>query len=272
MALPWVAAAPTASSTPAPRDYKFGFDRTSRLAWRQPDGGGKEYNLGQLIPPASGKPTDAMTAQWCDGATWAIACYTLGEHEALAAASSAHSSGTLKLYFDSQHSTSHNRIIVKKREDRSLLMSIYEQGRQVLQCTVKRFASEDDAGFFMAEIAEKYCKALIARSDLKILRNRTQPKIVKLPRIKKKPSGNAVHQDEPRQEHTQEHTDEPHTNKKGGGKGKYVNASTQMSRTKAPQEHTDEPDTNEYSAERTSSEHTTTAQKFKRKRVKAPTT
>jgi hypothetical protein len=83
------------------------------------------------------------------------------------------SSSSLHVYFDGEHHQSHNRITVKARTDRQMLMSMYEQGKQILQVAIKKFGDEKSpeaiaaAGGFMAEIAQRFSTGALERQLLK---------------------------------------------------------------------------------------------------------
>ena len=70
---------------------------------------------------------------------------------------------------------------VQQRVDRSLLLSMYEQGRQILMTRLDKFAEVQDqhhqvlkthpaliaAAAMMVPLAQRYCKGLLKREDLK---------------------------------------------------------------------------------------------------------
>ncbi len=73
-------------------------------------------------------------------------------------------------FFSGIHSISKNKISVRLRQDRQLLVVIFEQGKQRLQVVADQFPTQEAAAKLMVSIAEDYVNNKIATADLKAVR------------------------------------------------------------------------------------------------------
>jgi hypothetical protein len=159
------------------KNYFFGWCPELRKAYRVEVGKThREYTDMPLLAPASSADHDPMVAEWPDGSRAAIAGITLGRHTALAdqRQGAAKPSRFKREY---RHKATTHKIVVDKRADRGLLMSVWEQGKQILQIPVKRFGDEtteaaQDAAFsLMDKIAQQYANDEVPRTELYKLRD-----------------------------------------------------------------------------------------------------
>ena len=104
----------------------------------------------EIVVPKGAKDHDFCEAVWPDDSRTAIAELTLQAHQASHRPSPGASSAWQKL-----HTVTKNVISVRKRVDRSLLMSIYEQGAQVCQVNVHAKFGETSEAALRREILEE---------------------------------------------------------------------------------------------------------------------
>ena len=76
-----------------------------------------------------------------------------------------------QVVWQGEHAISHHKIEVKTRQDRHLLMSIYEQGKWIFGIRCDIFASTDSAGDFVKLMAEEFAKGKTERDDHKNMRD-----------------------------------------------------------------------------------------------------
>ena len=125
----------------------------------------------EIVAPKGAKDHDLCEAVWPDDSRTAIAELTVQAHQASHRPSPGASSAWQKL-----HTVTKNVISVRKRVDRCLLVSIYEQGAQVCQVNVhakfgETSAAIDKALEFMVTLATEYVENKIQKKDLFPRRN-----------------------------------------------------------------------------------------------------
>ena len=166
-----------------PDEYPFGFDNQVKLGWRvksdDPDGI-KEWSLPVTVP-AGGAPTDPITVTYPDGTEQTVHEFTLSQLAGLEVGRKAEPP-----LWQGSHKTTHHKLVIDQRVDRLLLLSLYEQGKQVLQVGVKKFGEVPTgpptrlapthpavtrALKFIIPIAESYMEGAIEPEDLKIKRD-----------------------------------------------------------------------------------------------------
>jgi hypothetical protein len=128
-----------------------------------------------------------VEARWPDGH---VAVVTEMTHGALRLASRGSNVALSQgLVWEGEHEQSRHRVTVQQRVDRSLLLSMYEQGRQILMTRLDKFAEVQDqhhqvlkthptliaAAAMMVPLAQRYCKGLLKREDLKNTATSTWP-------------------------------------------------------------------------------------------------
>ena len=74
-------------------------------------------------------------------------------------------------YWEGQHRSSKNRLYVSNRADRHLLMSLYEQSRQIAQIRVDRFGDENEQNIkkacdMMTKLGKMYAEEQVSRAGL----------------------------------------------------------------------------------------------------------
>ena len=142
----------------------------------------RELSLALEMPSDTDEPTGPMTAHWADGSTWKIPNLSVADYRER----SARPSGPAEIQpvwrgarVDNQHI-----LTVKRRTDRFLLMSLYEQQRQILQVRVAQFSLHHDkdpegpdaearAGAFMTELGQAWSSGTMVQKYLVALRNQT---------------------------------------------------------------------------------------------------
>ena len=164
----------------APSTDILGFDEELLLPWRQ-RGAGAPKDLG-LPLPCGGKPRDEpAVASWPDGFSARIPELTWGHVQDLTGGRVS-MAGVL---FRAEHSVTKHAVTVAQRLDRRLLLSLYEQSRQVLQIPVSKFGPVEDetkrvdenhpsllgALDVMIPIAKKFANNELSRGDLKKARD-----------------------------------------------------------------------------------------------------
>ena len=123
---------------------------------------------------------DPITAVFKDGERLVITDCTTSQYKALTGgASERKGKQTAQDVWAGSHSISKNNIYVRERTDRQLLMSMYEQKLQILQVNVATFRIEgeadnslDNAGKFMADLAQDYAADKVRKEELKAERDK----------------------------------------------------------------------------------------------------
>ena len=167
--------------------YKFGYDAELRVSWRHLPGLARSAReLGEWkIPSDDSDPTRPMVCRWNDGQELEVGEVTVDmwKHwQDLIDQKQNHKSEVL---YAGEHKNTHHAITVRRRVDRDLMVSLYEQGKQRLQIPVWKFAldgeetegkdAEARAGEFLREIAIRYAagtltvKELYAERDKKLV-------------------------------------------------------------------------------------------------------
>ena len=143
--------------------------------------GGKE-EMGLSINILSGqKDNDIVIACWPDGFSAPLPDWTVGEYLKLVGTGGKRSGAM----FSTTHVKTCHEITVAQRSDRDMLMSIYEQGKQICMTKVPYWGDVVDnktlpdnhpsvqgAFTFMKELAEAFARDEVARDELKEERDR----------------------------------------------------------------------------------------------------
>ena len=78
-----------------------------------------------------------IEAVWPDDMKWKVSDVTSSQYQLLCSKStSGGGSNVLREFWRGEHVVSHHACIVKERTDRTRLVSLFEQGRQILQINV----------------------------------------------------------------------------------------------------------------------------------------
>lgn len=176
-------------------DCFYGYDTETCKSWRQPAGckgtKGREMCVEIIIP--DGALDDASPiARWADGFERKVPELVVGDLKMMQQPRSG-TKDACEVYFEGQQHGTHHRVIVKKRTDRDLLVSLYDQTRQVLQVKASRFiGGVDEAGSFMVKIAKAYCEGTVDASGLKKLREDGLALIPSPPKVCKRPAAAAA--------------------------------------------------------------------------------
>jgi hypothetical protein len=174
--LPPVPAADAATAIePAPSaiGFMYSFDFLSGQATRVASKPGSVPEPSVKVVPSNNKETDPPIATWADGFTRNVMELSNAELLELQATRSG-SRVSIHIEYDEKHSVSGNRITVKVRQDRHVLMCLFEQSKQRLQVRVDIFPGADAhraVALMMTEIAREYVANKIEAGDLTKLRD-----------------------------------------------------------------------------------------------------
>jgi hypothetical protein len=178
-----------ASASSAAAEYFYGWNEEILRAWRCKVGTkAKELSMPIVIPEGA-SADDVVEATWFDGMVYEVPNFTVSEFKAKSAGTVKPSAGVL---WCDEHSISHNKLTLSQRVDRSLLLSLWEQSRQILQVRLDAFGpigsqkqqlEESDpillkALDFMKGIAVDYKTGKLQRSDLKKARDEALKKLL----------------------------------------------------------------------------------------------
>lgn len=162
---------PAAQAAAQPQ-YFFGWAQDLKNAFRQLPNQRKELAI--EIAPNAGSLTEPIVAVFKDGSRSTIADITYEEYlDAMACPRKR----VAEDHWSGEHITTKHALKIRTRADRGLLISLYEQGRQVCQVDVKKWdPAEGEVGTaraieFMLPIATKYMNDLVERSALYALRD-----------------------------------------------------------------------------------------------------
>ena len=153
----------TASLPASGNSVAFGYDSNLKMAWKADDTNITRKNsktslqkdfTSKILPPLDDDKKGAMRAVWPDGTEWEIAELTLEDWEASSRTSGEPSA--VEIFWSGEHIKSHNAIFVKSRQDRSPLISIFEQSSQKLQTKVSDFNSKESCISMMVGLAKSY--------------------------------------------------------------------------------------------------------------------
>ena len=184
--------APATDTTKA-SEFIVGYDNEFCMAWRMKAGAdisAKELAQ-EMFKPEDALATDAPMAKFADGSVHHVSDLTCAELDEMKTDSDQRRlRAAVPCFFRGIHKDTHHEIVVKTRADRCLLVSMYEQGRQVLQVNPKEFgdpeleATVNEAGRSLSAIAKQFADAKLSREHLKSKRNEllnefraTNPKI-----------------------------------------------------------------------------------------------
>ena len=139
----------------------------------------------ELVEPENAVEMDPIEAVFADGSKMAVFGVTVKDIRNWQLGRARHAE--VEEIWSGEHKTTHHTLLVKPRCDRGLLMSLYEQDRQVLQVHVDRFAKQDEeeegpearkrAGEFMSKIAIDYSEGKCEREQFAKLRDEELKKL-----------------------------------------------------------------------------------------------
>ena len=122
------------------RDWVYGWSQELNLAYRVRNPGTKE-RVNELSLPikieSTARPTDCIVATWRDNSTYVVDEITV-ERFRKGGARKTHAK-ELEVYWEKEHSTTHNRIFISQRTDREQLLSLWEQEHQLAQVALWKF-------------------------------------------------------------------------------------------------------------------------------------
>jgi hypothetical protein len=128
-------------------EYTYGFSKELKLAWRADSADPKLRKVMAQPFEVQGMPDDKFpVAIWTDGHEKEISNITVGGFKKLVIGRKG--SAEPNLIWSGEHSVNHNKLAVKKRPDRSLLIVMYEQQKMVLGVRTALFdaSGEDPEG------------------------------------------------------------------------------------------------------------------------------
>ena len=179
------AAANKGSSDAGPGDFNHGWSTDLMMAWRVQFGrpaSDKDFS-NPIEVPEGVDDADFVLATWPDGYSAQVSECTYGMYKSQ---QRKHKSSAESSLWSGVHSITNNKVTVVQRVDRSLLLSVVEQGRQILQVRVDRFGelpgpqpstvprtdpTLSKAADFLQPIAEDYCRDVIKLTDLQQIRD-----------------------------------------------------------------------------------------------------
>eukprot|EP00969_Alexandrium_andersonii_P005849 253680-Alexandrium_andersonii.AAC.1 len=110
----------------AAQTYTFGYDTEHRLGWRCAVGSDKKELATRMQIDEGQEEFEGVFAVWEDGSRKQIPQMTVGEWQSMARSRQPAS----KKVWAGQHKQTANKLEVRPRQDRELLMSLFEQGQQ----------------------------------------------------------------------------------------------------------------------------------------------
>lgn len=152
--------------------YKYGWLPDLNVAFRLVKGGSEDRQEPSepIILDPEQEDHQPVTARWPDGHEWVCPYVTHGSLKA-AQRKKAPNEGTL---WSSEHTVTHNKVTIIQRTDRSLLLSVMDQAKQVLQARADLFgdlpgpqpsAVPKDTPAIQAAIFDSDCRKVLPRQD-----------------------------------------------------------------------------------------------------------
>ena len=131
----------SSTASDAKAGYFYGWGRQLKLAWRASSTDAKRRKEYSKPPQADGEPTVAAVCRFDDGDEYRVADMTCEQWQA----SQKRTRPSDAPMWEGEHSLRHHRVHVDQRVDRRLLLSMYEQSRQVLRIKVGQFGPLEGA-------------------------------------------------------------------------------------------------------------------------------
>ena len=131
-------------------------------------------------PPEKAKNSQAMVATWADGTRHEIPEFTVAAFRKLQvedADRAQQQQQKAETFWTGTHIKSHHALKVFVKQDRQVLYVLYEQGRQILQCRPSAFSDEKIAQQLIVDIAQRFAKDELAKTQLKDVRNAEMKKM-----------------------------------------------------------------------------------------------
>jgi len=164
--------APWAQQLPWNR-FNYGWCDELKQCWRcRP--GSRHKETATTLSRRGSSSTSLVVALFADGTEWEVAGLT---NEMLDAMEQGGRPPTNNNFWEGQHSKTFHKVTARVRQDRKLLVCIFEQGRQIVQFIVDKFGPEEsEEALQMAikaakELAQLFADDLIGRDELKTKRD-----------------------------------------------------------------------------------------------------
>jgi hypothetical protein len=126
-------------AVPDKSSFVFGWDSETLFGWRAPLTAPDDRELSLPVRVGKGAaPTDPITCEWRDGMVHKITDITVIKFQ-MDATSVPVGKGAEEPLWEGEKASNHHRLRLDQRTDRSLLLSLKEQSRQILQCKVENF-------------------------------------------------------------------------------------------------------------------------------------
>lgn len=142
--------------------YCFGWDKELRQAWRAPlkrvtakGATRKEYSCEVKVQ------NDSVVAVFADRYEWIVSDLSVADFNEKRGGAR-HDS-----WWEGTHTTSHDRVAVRTRLDRTPLMSMYQQGKQIFQVFIEDFPDAAAAAAFVAELAVEFTSDRLKKEQIK---------------------------------------------------------------------------------------------------------
>ena len=170
-------------------EYFYGFDNEIGNAYRVKPGGVKDFAVELFLPEDAGDQ-ECLFASFSDGREHELADFTKAQFDALKARRHGIASSGSNEHWNGEHVVTHHTLVVKTRVDRGVLISLFEQQKQILQTPIdwlepsawreenKRMLEESDTRkenspeatakvvAIMIEIGKNYAANTTAKDDL----------------------------------------------------------------------------------------------------------
>ena len=166
------AGASTAAAATAPTPKFYGYDEEHKKAWRQVEGGQREFAVSVTAPEES-KGTDPALATWLDGEVRLMPQLTVDDLlHVTALAQKRPSSKRGDCWWTGTQLATGLYMRISNKAERHRKISIVKVGNnQLVMVKTSLFSSEAAAAQFLVPIAEKYSKGEITKEEVYPLRD-----------------------------------------------------------------------------------------------------
>ena len=149
--------------------YWYGYDAEHAKAFRAHHDG-SHYELGEIEIPLHAKPYDSVWGVW-GASKQPLPDLTVADWEAMQAARDARKSRGVATVHWSGETRLQEALILKDRADKHPLISLYENGQQILQAREGALPSKDEVVAVMREVSIMYAAGKVDKLALKTERD-----------------------------------------------------------------------------------------------------
>ena len=151
-----------------------GWNAEQNMAYRcKPHSSDQELAVGAVVPEGA-MPTDPVEAKFNEGSTCSVESMTVAEWLGVQQAKKSRGSReTATVYWEGRHRLTGHVLQLKDRKDRDELplLSLYDDGGQVLQAKPDALPTKDEVVAMMIDIGKRYGAGELKRVQLKEVRN-----------------------------------------------------------------------------------------------------